>query len=122
MAKAEAGRTYAVIQDGKAHWIFTKEQLPEWNDEMQVVDITGVQPQPLEGWDYDGTAFSPPATPVPDTTARAEEIRARLTQIDIDSVRPLRAIAAGAATDYDRDKLAALDAEADALRLELSSL
>lgn len=53
---------------------------------------------------------------------RIEEIRARLTQIDVDSVRPLRAVAAGTATDFDRDKLAALDVEADALRTELSIL
>ncbi|MDR0339502.1 MAG: hypothetical protein LBH65_04420 [Desulfovibrio sp.] len=53
---------------------------------------------------------------------RCAEIIARFAQIDADSVRPLRAIARGEATEADQEKLAALDAEAEALRLELVSL
>lgn len=53
---------------------------------------------------------------------RIDEIKLRLAQIDIDSVRPLRAIASGTDTQFDRDKLAALGAEVAALRYELASL
>jgi len=50
------------------------------------------------------------------------EIKARLTAIDMESVRPLRSVAAGDATQYDTDKLAALASEASALREELATL
>lgn len=47
---------------------------------------------------------------------RVAEIDARLTAIDIEAVRPLRAIAAGIGTQFDTDKLTALEAEAAGLR------
>ena len=53
---------------------------------------------------------------------RATEIAARLAKIDAESLRPLRAKAAGNATGYDDTKLAALDAEASLLRRELAIL
>lgn len=53
---------------------------------------------------------------------RALEIHARLAQIDSESVRPLRAINAGTQTQFDTDRLAELDAEAEQLRQELASL
>lgn len=70
-------------------------------------------------WLADGNTPEP-ADPLP--SRRADEVRARLAQIDLDSVRPLRAIASGAGTQFDRDKLAGLDAEAAKLRMELGSL
>jgi hypothetical protein len=54
--------------------------------------------------------------------ARLSEITARLAQIDIDAIRPLRAVAAGTASSYDTDKLAALETEAAALRAERAAL
>lgn len=53
---------------------------------------------------------------------RKQEIIARLAAIDAASVRPLRAVADGTATDFDRQKLAALEAEAATLRAELQGL
>lgn len=53
---------------------------------------------------------------------RSVEIKARLAQIDLDSVRPLRAILANTAAQQDRNKLEALDAEAAILRAELAAL
>lgn len=61
-----------------------------------------------------------PADPIPDP--RIEEIKARLAKIDLDTMRPLRAVLVGADTQFDHDKLAALEKESNALRQELHSL
>lgn len=50
------------------------------------------------------------------------DILSRLDQIDAESIRPLRAIAQGEATDADHEKLAALDEEAQTLRAKLATL
>ena len=49
-------------------------------------------------------------------------IMARLDHLDHASTRSLRAIAKGAATDTDRQKLAELEGEAEKLRAELAGL
>ena len=54
--------------------------------------------------------------------ARMAEIKSRLLEIDLESVRPLRAKAYGTATPEDDAKLAALEQEAGALRAELAGL
>ena len=53
---------------------------------------------------------------------RAAEIARRFAEIDRERIRPLAAIAAGTATDEDRNRLAALEEEATELRTELSGL
>ena len=53
---------------------------------------------------------------------RAAEIHRALKNIDSERIRPLAAIVAGTATDTDRDKLARLEEQAQALREELSGL
>lgn len=64
--QAVEGRTYAQIQHGKVHWLFTKTELPEWNEAMmQAVDVTAIDPKPPVGWLYDGGLFrDPPVEPV----------------------------------------------------------
>ncbi|KAF0225917.1 MAG: hypothetical protein FD176_72 [Rhodospirillaceae bacterium] len=57
--------------------------------------------------------------------ARANQLAAidsRLTAIDVEAIRPLRAMAAGTASQFDTDKLAALEAEAMALRGQRAAL
>lgn len=54
--------------------------------------------------------------------ARIAEINKRLRQIDAEAVRPLRAIAALEATQFDHDKIASLEAEAQSLRAERAEL
>jgi hypothetical protein len=49
---------------------------------------------------------------------RLQEIDNRLNQIDYESIRPLRAKLSGNHTEYDDDKLTALEAEATNLRKE----
>jgi inner membrane protein len=53
---------------------------------------------------------------------RKGEILARLSEIDLAKIRPTSAIAAGTATDFDRQKLEDLEAEAVALRAELAAM
>ena len=53
---------------------------------------------------------------------RVQEIKQRLAEIDTESIRPLRATVDGSATEFDTQKLAALEQEATALRSELASL
>ncbi len=53
---------------------------------------------------------------------RTAEIKARLTEIDFESIRPLRAKAAGNPSEKELTKLSALEAEAVTLREELETL
>lgn len=53
---------------------------------------------------------------------RIAEIQHRLTMIDVESLRPLRAITAGVGTDFDKEKLFQLEVEAAGLREELAAL
>ncbi len=65
---------------------------------------------------WDGAAWQ--TTPA----MRVSEIDARLVEIDMEGLRPARAVAAGAAVVADTDKLAALETEAAALRTERAGL
>jgi hypothetical protein len=47
----------------KAHWKFQAEEAPVFAKEIILVDITDLQPQPEEGWLYDGAKFTPPPPP-----------------------------------------------------------
>ena len=51
---------------------------------------------------------------------RRAAILARLAEIDLLSIRPLRAVADNSATEFDKRKLATLDREAADLRAELA--
>ena len=53
---------------------------------------------------------------------RVAEINKRLTEIDIESIRSLRANARGQVGAFEAEKLDTLEAEAEALRAELGSL
>ena len=64
----------------------------------------------------------PEPSPEEQKQLRIEEIKSRLSQIDLESVRPLRAKAYGTATPEDDATLAALEQEAGALRVELAGL
>lgn len=77
------------------------------------------------GFDFDPLPpLEPEAEPPPPSPEeiRRGEIAGRLAQIDMDSIRALRAKAIGKAVKFDDDKLTALEAEAAALRAELATL
>ena len=91
-------------------------------DEQHAALIDGQSAGKVIDWDSgDVPVLADP--PAPDmATIRRAEIMARLAQIDLDTMRPLRAVLVGSATQYDHDKLAMLDAEAAILRSELVEL
>lgn len=64
MAEAQQGKIYAQVIDGKCHWLFTAQELPEWNEnDITVVDVSG---QGVEVGDlWNGVTFSKPAPVVP---------------------------------------------------------
>ena len=71
----------------------------------------------------DGWSDTPPEPTQKEKDAQLKtQILARLKEIDLASVRPLRAMANGEAAQEDKDKLADLDAEAQTLRTELAPL
>lgn len=57
-----------------------------------------------------------------DAQDRIAAIKSWLTEIDTESARSLRAVIAGTATDVDKQKLIALETEAQTLRAELATL
>ena len=80
--KATAGKTYAQINAGKVHWLFTAADLPEWCDSgpfsIQVVDVTDATPMPQPGWTWDGTTFAAPAAHVPTMEDLSAAVQAHL--------------------------------------------
>lgn len=76
------------------------------------------------GWSEDGAGGFIPYAPTQAelNAARTAEIMARLSEIDLLSVRALRAKSIGRGQAQDDSTLTALEDEADALRLELSGL
>lgn len=58
----------------------------------------------------------------PAAEEKAEELKVQLDEIDKQAIRPLRAIAAGTATDEDRETLAELERQAEEIRNELAEL
>lgn len=67
-----------------------------------------------EEWEADHPA--PPPSEEEEKQLQLAEIKSRLSQIDLESVRPLRAKVHGTATPEDDAKLAALEQEAEELR------
>ncbi len=116
--EAIEGRLYAQIVDNKVHWIFTSDELPEWNNEMcPAVDITDLNPRPEIGWGYDGSVFTPSDVAAQSQTMiqlRIAEIKIELAELDQRRIRPL--------AEGDTDYLAILNAQALALRAELQTL
>jgi hypothetical protein len=78
-------------------------------------------PAPSADHEWDATACRWRLTPAAAEAARERaEARARLDAIDRESIRALRAVAAGTDTKADRDRLAALEAEAVPLRSKVN--
>lgn len=96
----------------------------------EVIEYSGTQPpegKVLSGDDnghpcWIDVPLPPAPSPEQEKKIRIAEIKKRLTEIDTESVRPLRAIRTGNSVAYDDDKLALLDDEATELRSEIAIL
>lgn len=108
--KAESGKTYALVQDGKVQQIFTIAELPEWHDAMDVRDITGQDV--AVGWvDVNGTLQAPVDPPVDVNAQILAAINVIETTKQPRAIREAVLNQPGAA-----DRLANIDAEIAALR------
>ena len=111
--KAEHGRTYAQVIDGRCHWLFTIDDLPEWNeDDFTVVDVTDNIPS--IGSIYNGATFSSPPSqqqPAP-LTCTPWQMRKALNQMGLrDAVE--KYIAAADQTTKDGWEVATMFVEND---------
>ena len=61
-------------------------------------------------------------SPEPTTEQKIAEFKQQLAELDLQAVRPLRAIAAGTATDEDKSRLAEIEGQAEALRAEIAEM
>lgn len=113
--KTEPG-TVAVYNDG---WSVVEDHRGEvyYDVDGQEFKITELGPVPDEL-----LTQPPPPTQEELYEKRKQEIYARLSQIDRESIRPLRAKLNGTNTQADDDKLAGLESEAQTLRDELAAL
>jgi hypothetical protein len=53
-------RVFAQVLNGKLHWKFSANELPPKTQGMLIIDITDLNPQPCEGWAWDGNKFIVP--------------------------------------------------------------
>ena len=99
----------------------TAERLKELRPEYRNTEFYTTKksvPTP-EGYKLEGDNFVPTADTIKER--ERQEAKARLAEIDKESVRPLRAKIAGTHTQADTDKLAALEAEAEKLRAKINA-
>jgi len=92
--------------------------------EGAIVPETNELYEDVQAWLNEGNEWAPLPAPTLEQVnfERITEIDTRLTQIDLESVRPLRAISNASQTSDDIAKLSALDSEAADLRAERLSL
>lgn len=63
--KAKSGKTYAQILNGKVHWVFTIDELPEWSEtHIEVVEIPSGSQRPNEGDLWNGLGFVKAPPPI----------------------------------------------------------
>lgn len=109
--RAEQGKTYAQILNGKCHWIFTAEDLPEWNDDhILVVDVTGDIPS--IGDVFLGGVFEPVETVQPPAPMHCSRRQGRLALLANGLLDDVEALIAAIPDDTQR-RAAQIEYEAD---------
>lgn len=76
--------------------------------------------EPVQDEEGNLTGIIPLSPPEPEVTVA--ELKSELEEIDKQAIRPLRAIAAGTDTEEDRETLAELERQAEAVRSQLAEL
>jgi hypothetical protein len=114
-APPSVGKHTAAVWDGH-HW----NVVEDWRGKSGYVNGEPFEIKNLgplsKGW----SDTPPPPSEEELNEQRRAEILARLAAIDYESIRPLRAIADGTATNKEREKLVMLESEAKKLREEIS--
>ena len=105
--------------NGSGHVEFSDELTPNLIIQGQEDYEKYVRPY-VQMWEEIDTSSSM-MEPGQESTAE-QRIKSRLLEIDLESVRPLRAKVSGTSTPEDDATLAALEQEAGALRVELAGL
>ena len=105
--------------NGSGHVEFSDELTPNLIIQGQEDYEKYVRPY-VQMWEERDTSLSM-MEPGQESTAE-QRIKSRLLEIDLESVRPLRAKVSGTSTPEDDATLAALEQEAGALRVELAGL
>jgi len=104
------GSAWEYVQDMRG----TKYYLSD-GSEHEITEIEGQLPE-------SASLTKPEPTEAEKAQQRIIEIQQQLTANDLASVRPLRAKLAGTSTDFDDNRLAELEEQAQALRAELVTL
>ncbi len=100
MAKTQAGKTYALIQNNRCHWIFTAAELPEYNEQhIHAVDVTGNVPS--VGDDWNGAIFIPHVKTPEELAAEAKASERAAEKAEKDVVKALPRIQAFLAKSRD---------------------
>jgi hypothetical protein len=73
-------KKFAQVLNNRLHWKFEQSLQPEFAPEILIVEITGLVPEPQEGWGWDGKQFLAPPTP------SVEETFALLKDVAIQSI------------------------------------
>ena len=66
-------KTFAQILNGKLHWKFEQEEAPDFAADILIVEITGISPEPQEGWEWDGNMIIAPLMPSASELAAQEQ-------------------------------------------------
>lgn len=103
----QAMKVFAQIENGKLHWKFQAEECPEFAPGFEVIEITSLNPQPEEGWNWDGAVFTEPVKAPEALASIALQERDRLLEISARRIAPLQYAAdAGMATAAEQSMLA----------------
>ena len=111
---------HAVQWDGDAGHIEYNDGTP--NTQVSQAEYDALIAPALAAWEVAREAADTPPPPPDPALVRRAEIMRELETLDMQSVRPLRAKLAGTATAEDDAYLAAIEAQAQALRTELEGL
>lgn len=111
---------YALIINGAVSEITEINPAGRFHPSLEWIACPG---DVLPGWSYLNGTFSPPPPVQEDLSLpRTVQIQTRLSEIDLATMRPLRALQLGEGTESDQQKLIELEAEAKTLREELRML
>lgn len=94
-------KKFAQVLGNKLHWKFEQERAPDFAADILIVEITGIAPEPQEGWEWDSKKFiAPPMPSAAEALAIAKDSAQRvIDQFHADTVQKL----VGSPTQVEKD-------------------